>query len=211
MDVKLLKGTTLVGMMCKNGVILAADKRATAGYVVSKRELKLVQITDTIMAAQCGLVSDAQLLVKLVRAEIKLKDLQTNRPSTVQEVASLLAAMLYNNLRKPSMVPGIVGFLLAGVDITGPHLYNLGVDGSVTEVVDFDAEGSGSVFALGNLEANYKSGLTIDDGVKLAVKAVATAIERDINSGNGIDVVTITEQGIQWAYQKVFTNKLTVE
>src|SRR3989344_154417 len=99
---ELQKGTTTVGIVCKDAVVLAADKRATAGFVVNKRTQKIHQINDRMAVTMAGLVSDAQLLVKLIRAEIKLKDLQTLRKTNVKEAANLLAGMLYNNLRKPS-------------------------------------------------------------------------------------------------------------
>src|SRR3989344_1358670 len=144
-DMKLQKGTTTVGIVCKDGIVLAADKRATAGFVVNKHTQKIHRITDRMAVTMAGLVSDAQLLVKLIRAEVKLKDLQTLRTSTVKETANLLAGMLYMNLRKMSMVPGIVAFLLGGNDHEGSHLYDLGIDGSITEIEDYVSDGSGSV------------------------------------------------------------------
>lgn len=195
--VELVKtGTTTIAMVCKDGVVVAADKRSTAGNLVAnKKQVKIVQIASRMLIAQAGLVSDAQLLSKLIRAEIKLKDIQTSRPSTVKEVANLLAGFLYANIRRPTMIPGIVAFLLGGVDEEGCHVYNLGIDGSVTKKDDFDSEGSGSVFALGVLETLWKKGMGIDEGVHLAVKAVNAALQRDTATGNGIDVWAITVDG----------------
>lgn len=196
-------GTTTVGIMCKDGVLLAADKRATAGnMIVDKRVKKVIQISDTMAVTIAGLVSDAQLLAKLIKAELKLKDIQTGRVSSVREAANLLAGMLYSNIRKMSMVQGVVGFLLAGKDERGFHLYDLGIDGSVTEIDDFVSDGSGSVFAYGVLETLYKKGLTLDEGVKLSVKSVNAAIQRDNASGNGINVFTITDAGVQEVLEK---------
>ena len=203
-DSKFLKGTTIVAVLCKDGVVLAADKRATAGYVVSKKELKVLEIGDNMAVAQCGLVSDAQLLVKLIKAELRLKDLHTSRKTSVKEGANLLASFLYNNMRKFTSVPGIVSFLLGGVDESGAHIYDLGIDGSITEVDDFVADGSGGVFALGVLEQDYKKDLLLDDGVKLAVKALGAALKRDTATGNGIDVFTITKDGIKHVFKKIF-------
>ena len=96
------------------------------------------------------------------------------------------------------MVPGIVGFLLGGYDDKkGPELFELGVDGSVTQFDDFASDGSGSVFALGVLETLYQPGISIDEGVKLAVKAVNAALKKDIATGNGIDVISVTADGIK--------------
>lgn len=199
------KGTTTVGIVCKDGVVLAADKRATAGFVVNKHTQKIHKITDEMAVTMAGLVSDAQLLVKLIRAEIKLKDLQTNRKSNVKEAANLLAGMLYSNLRKFSTVPGIVAFLLGGKDQDGTHLYDLGIDGSITEINEYVSDGSGSVFALGVLEAMYKKNMSIEDGTTLAVKAINAALQRDTATGNGIDVWVITKDGIKVALEKDLT------
>lgn len=209
-DLKLQKGTTTVGIVCKDCVVLAADKRATAGFVVNKRTQKIHKITDSMAVTMAGLVSDAQLLVKLIKAEIKLKDLQTLRTSTVREAANLLAGFLYANLRKMSMVPGIVSFLLAGSDNEGSHLWDLGIDGSTTEVDDYVSDGSGSIFAYGVLEALYKKGLSADEGVKLAVRAISAALQRDTATGNGIDVWVIDEKGIRVAFEKDLTPQMPV-
>ncbi len=206
---KIMKtGTTTVGILCKDGVILAADKRSSAGYMIAnKKQVKIVQISDKMALTQAGLVSDAQLLSKIARAEIKLKDIQTNRPTSVREAANIIASLLYANIRKMSMVPGIVGFVLGGADETGFHLYELGVDGSVTKFDDFVSDGSGSVFALGVLEAEYKEGITVEQGIELAVKAISSSLKRDMATGNGIDVTKITQKG----FEKVFTKRLKHE
>jgi len=209
-DLKVQKGTTTVGIMCKDGVILAADKRATAGFVVNKRTQKIHKITDNMAVTMAGLVSDAQLLVKLIKAEVKLKDLTTLRTSTVKETANLLAGMLYMNLRKMSMVPGIVSFLLAGHDQDGHHLWDLGIDGSTTDVEDYVSDGSGSIFALGVLEALYKKGMTVEEGVKLAVKAIGAALQRDVNTGNGIDVIVIDGKGVRTVLEKDLNIKIEI-
>src|SRR3989338_62570 len=109
MDEKLLKtGTTTVGIICKDGVVIAADKRSTAGgMVANKRQLKLAQIAPNMAIAGSGLVSDIQLTSRVGRAEIKLKDVQTGRETTVREAANLLAGMLYSLIRRPTMVQGI--------------------------------------------------------------------------------------------------------
>ena len=196
------KGTTTVGIVCKDGVILAADKRATAGFVVNKHTQKIHKVNDYMALTMAGLVSDAQLLVKLIKAETKLKDLQTNRNANVKEAANLAAGMLYNNIRRYSAVPGIVAFLLGGHDEDGDHLYDLGIDGSITEINDYVSDGSGSVFALGVLEALFKDGMTTEEGTKLAVKAINAALQRDTATGNGIDVWLINQKGIKVVLEK---------
>jgi proteasome beta subunit len=196
------KGTTTVGIVCKDAIVLAADRRATAGFVVNKHAQKIHKITDKIALTMAGLVSDAQLLIKLIRAEVKLKNLQTNRESNVKEAANLAAGMLYSNLRKFSTVQSIVAFLFGGVDNEGIHLYDLGIDGSLTQIRDYVSDGSGSVFALGVLEALYKDNMSRDDGVKIAVKAINAALQRDTATGNGIDVWVIDRDGVNVVLEK---------
>jgi len=204
-------GTTTIGIVCKDGIILAADKRTTAGYLLAnRRQEKIAIISDDMAITHAGLVSDAQLLTKIIKAQLKLDEIRRGKSISVKEGANLLAGLLYGNIRRMSMIQSIVGFLLAGRDNSGFHLYDLGIDGSVTKFEDFASTGSGSVMAFGVLETLYDKNITIADGIKLAVKAVNAAIQRDIASGNGIDVVTITNKGVQKVLTKELNTKLTV-
>src|SRR3989338_10045958 len=173
LDVKAKKGTTTIGIVCKDGIVLASEKRATIGsFIADKRAEKIVLITDKMALTTAGTVSDAQLLVKLIRAELKLKQVRTNHESTVKEAANLLGGMIYGNIRKLSLIPGITQFLLAGVDRDGLHLYDLFVDGSVMETKDYVSSGSGSIVVYGILEAMFKKELTLKEGTELALKAI---------------------------------------
>jgi proteasome beta subunit len=202
---ELKTGTTTVGMVCKDGVILAADKRATSGNLISYKKFdKIIQITDKIAVTVAGTVSDVQLLTKFIKAELRLKDIRTGKESGVREAANLLANMVYNNIRKLSLIPGISHFLVGGVDSSGWHLYDLAPDGSIVEVDDFVSSGSGSVMAYGVLETLYKKDVSVEDGAKLAVKCINAALQRDSASGDGIDVVAIKKEGVK----KVFTKKI---
>jgi len=200
-------GTTTVAIVCKDGIILAADKRVTAGYVANKKYRKIVQINERIAVTVAGTVSDVQLLSRLLKAELRLKDFQTSRTSSVKEAANLLAGMVYNNFRARF---GITGFLLGGVDEDGYHGYEIGIDGSVMDIEEYTSDGSGCVFALGVLETLYKKGMPIDDGVKLAGKAINAAIQRDTASGNGIDILAITADGAKFVLEKELNTKLEI-
>jgi len=190
---------------------MAADKRVTAGHLIAdKKFTKVSQIADNIAITMAGLVSDAQLLTRLIKAEIRLMEIQTHRKVTVKEAANLLAGMSYNNIRRPSMVAGIVGFLIGGHDDQDNFtLYNLGVDGSITEK-KYDTEGSGSVFAYGVLETEFKEGLSCEEGVKLAQKAINAAMQRDSASGNGIDIFVITPKGTKHVMTKLVNTGLPI-
>jgi len=212
MEKEVLKtGTTTVGIVCKDGIVLAADKRATAGYLlVSRKVEKVVSISDNMAITTAGVVSDVQLLTKIIRAQLKFDSLRTGKSVSVKEAANLLAGIIYGNIRKFSTIVGIVDFLLGGKDNTGFYLYDLGIDGSITLYDDFASTGSGSVMAYGVLETLYVKNMSVDEGIKLAVKAVNAAIQRDIASGNGIDVVTITDKGVKKVLEKEINTKLVI-
>ncbi len=196
-------GTTTIGLVCKDGIVLASEKRATMGtFVADKKSEKIFKITDSLLITTAGTVSDAQLLTKLIKAELKLKEVRTDREATAKEAANLLASLIYGNIRKYSLIPGITQFLLAGTDKEGFHLYDLFIDGSVMECDEYVSSGSGSTVVYGVLEAMYRKDMTVKEGIELCVKCLNIAIQRDIASGNGILVYTITKDGIRKVIDK---------
>ncbi|MFH1849520.1 MAG: proteasome subunit beta [archaeon] len=211
-DKDILKtGTTTVGLVARDGVVLAADKRATSGnLIVTKNTEKLCEIFDDLVVTTAGTVSDIQLLIKYIRAELSLKKIRTGRKPLVRESANLLAGLIYQNIRKLSLIPGISHFILGGRDTEGFHLYDLFADGSLTEHKDYIASGSGSVIAYGVLESMYKKDLSVDETVKLAVRSVNAAMQRDSASGGGIDVISITESGVQKVFNKEINPRIEV-
>lgn len=205
MEEKLLHGTTTVGVVYNGGVVLAADKRTSKGYeIANKRTEKVKIISDHMAITVAGLVSDTQLFTKLIKAQLALLNIRKNKEPTVKEGANLLANMAYQNIRRPSMVPGIVGFLLGGVDSYGSHLYEIGVDGSISKSEDYLTTGSGSKISVGVLEALYKKDMSEQEAIELTIKALNAAIQRDLATGNGIDVMLITEDGAK----KIMTKEI---
>ncbi len=206
------KGTTTVGLVCSDGIVLAADKRATFGgmIVAHKKVDKVFKITDNIALTMAGSVSDAQLVMRLLQAELKLKSLRTAISTTVNEAVNLLGAIVYQNIRKFSTIVAITGFVVGGVDHQGFHLYDVGIDGSVMKHDDFYADGSGFMLAMGVFETLYKKNMKVSEGVGLAVKAINAAIQRDTGSGEGIDVYTVTKAGVQKVLTKQIERKLEV-
>ncbi len=197
MDNQRHTGTTTLGILCKDGVVLGADMRATAGRaIVQKDALKVHKISSHIAITWAGSVSDLQLLNKLVSAEISLIEIRTKRQITVKEAANLLGNMVFNNIRNFSPIMGVTHFLMGGHDSTGLHLYDIYPDGSVNETHDYVVSGSGSDFALGILEDQYKPGLSIADGVNLIERGITAAMARDSASGNGLKILSIDEDGV---------------
>lgn len=208
---KLKTGTTIVGILCKDGIVLAADKRASAGELVaSKKEEKITLISDNFAVGHAGLVSDIQLLEKIAEAQLKLDEIRRGKEATARKFANILSTLIYNNIRKFSPVLGITAFLLGGKDKNGFHLYQLGIDGSVTKFEDYTADGSGMIVVLGVMEALYKKDMLVKDGIKLAVQAINAAIQRDRGSGQGIDVITITKEGAKKVITKEISTELTI-
>ncbi|KHO46365.1 MAG: proteasome beta subunit [archaeon GW2011_AR4] len=208
-DEAILKtGTTTVGIVCEDGIVLAADKRATAGSLIASKKADKVHIlNENIALTMAGTVSDAQLLMKYCTSEIKLKELKGNREVLVKEAANLMARMVYSNIRKMSMIPGVAHFIMGGKDSSGYYLFDVFADGSIQLIDDYVSSGSGSVFALGVLDSAYEKKLSVDAGIKLAAKAVNAALQRDIYSGDGLDIVTITAGGVR----KVVAKELRVK
>ncbi|MAG08068.1 proteasome subunit beta [Candidatus Woesearchaeota archaeon] len=208
---QLKTGTTTVGIVGKDCIILAADKRATAGFLIAdKKSEKIYKITDNIAVTMAGTVSDAQLLLKYAESELRLKKIRTGLDCSVKEAANLLARFVYYNIRKMSMIPGIAHFVLGGKDSTGFYLYDIYADGSITLIDDYISSGSGSVMAYGVLETLFRKDTSLDEGVKLAVKCVNAAIQRDAASGNGLDVVSITSEGAKKIVEKQLDTTIKV-
>ncbi|MFA6888815.1 MAG: proteasome subunit beta [Candidatus Woesearchaeota archaeon] len=196
-------GTTTLAMVCKDGLVLAADKRATAGYMIAnKKTEKIQQIADTMVITMAGTVSDAQLLTKLIKAELQLKKIRTGRENTVKEAANLLASMVYSNIRRMSMIPGIAHFILGGSDETGNYIDDIYPDGSLSLIDDYISSGSGSVMAFGVLETLYTKNMTTTEAVDLAIKSLNAAMQRDIASGNGAMIVTVTKDGVKTVFDQ---------
>jgi proteasome beta subunit len=187
-----IPGATTIGVVCRDGVILASEKRVAYGYlVVSKGGKKVFKITDQIGAACAGLVSDMQILVREVEAQANLFNMDVGRRISVRAAAKLMANILFNRRYAPLITQTIV----AGLDGEGPSLYVLDVLGSV--IPDkYAVVGSGTEIAMGVLEEGYKEEMKLKDAKDLVTRAIKSAISRDVMSGDGIDFLIITEDGI---------------
>lgn len=186
-------GATTIGLVCSDGVILASEKRVSYGYMVMSRVGKKVfRLTDRIGAACAGLVSDMQILVREVEAYASLFRMDVGRPMSVRSAAKVMSNMLFGR----RLVPLITQTIVAGMDDEGPSLYVLDVLGSV--IPDkFAAVGSGAEIAIGVLEQEYKEGISTSEAKDLVIRAVKSAISRDVMSGDGVDLMIITKEGMR--------------
>ena len=188
-----IPGATTIGVVCSDGVILASEKRVSYGYMVMSRVGKKVfKIADKIGAACAGLVSDMQILVREVEAYTRLFELDTKRLMSVRSTAKVMSNILFGRRMGPLITQTIVG----GIDEEGPSLYVLDVLGSVLPD-KYAAVGSGAEIAVGVLEEGYKENMPVKEAKELVFRAVKSAVSRDIMSGDGVDFLTITKEGIQ--------------
>ncbi|MCR4284749.1 MAG: hypothetical protein NUV97_01740 [archaeon] len=197
----LTTGTSLVGIVCKDGVVMAGDRKTTAGgrIVMSKNTQKVDAINNYLVISGTGTSSDIELSKKIIRAQLKLKELRDKKRPTIKEAANMIAMMSYRNIRQASMIPFVAGLMVGGVNEDGSvELYSVEPAGSTMKVEDFDANfSSGMPYILGLLERQYKKGLTIGEGIELAIEAIKSSSERDTASGFGVDVFKITKEGIE--------------
>ncbi len=188
-----MPGATTVGVVCKDAVILAAERRVTYGYfVMSKHGKKVFKISEKIGAACAGIVADMQILTREVSAYLNLYSYEREQEVMVRTAAKLMGSMLFERRYFPYLAQTIVG----GVDQSGPKLFVLDPLGSVIED-KFTAVGSGSEIAMGLLETEFKEGMSVEDAKSMVRKAVKAASARDIGSGEGIDMLIITSNGIR--------------
>ncbi len=188
-DVK--KGTTTIGLIAKDAVILAAEQKSTMGYLVdSKVAQKIYQLDDHIGLTIAGSVGDALAMVRLMKAQLKLYKLERG-PITVKGAATLIS----NILQGSKYFPYMNQFIIAGYD-KEPAVYSVDPFGGFDFKDKFYSTGSGSPFAYGVLEAEFKEGISVEEGIVLVIRAIKTAIERDIGSGGKeIQVAVIDKNG----------------
>lgn len=190
MDVK--TGTTTVSLLCSDGVILAAEKRATmGGFIANKETEKIIRIQDHMAITVAGSVADAQTLGRIMKAQSELYKIQRGRPMAVEAAATLLA----NILQSSKGFPYLVQVLLGGYD-EKPRIFSLDPVGSMLPE-KMVSTGSGSPVAYGVLEDQYKENRSVKDNLPIVVRAIRSAMERDSNSGNGVDVAVITRDGFR--------------
>lgn len=184
-------GTTNVALKFKDGVIAGADQRASMGYMVASPTVRKVHaIDDRTVITIAALPSDAMYVVKLMRAELELFELNRDRKMTTNAKANLLSQILHGQFR--TGFPFFVGLLLAGVDEKGGHVYNFDGSGSITDDA-YTSIGSGSPYAAGVLEAYWKEDMDEATAIKVVALGIRSAIIKDLASGDGMNIFVITK------------------
>ena len=189
-----MPGATTIGVVCKDSVVLSSEKRVSYGYMImSKSGKKTFQITDSIGAACAGLIADMQILMREMSAYAKLYELDHNRSISVRAAAKAMGSLLFDRRYFPYLTQTIVG----GVDDEeGAIIYILDPLGSLIPDT-YAAVGSGAEIAIGVLESAYKEGMSLSEGKELAVRAMKSALARDAASGNGLDLMIVSKEGVK--------------
>jgi len=186
-------GTTTLGMVCKDGVVIATEHRATMGTMIAhKMTQKLFKIDEHMALTTAGLVGDAQVLARYAKAEAELYRIKNGVRMSVKAASTMMS----NILAGQRYVPYYVQLLMGGVDSEGNWVYSLdAAGGSIPD--KFVSTGSGSPYVYGVLEDHYKENMTVDEGADLAVRAISMAMKRDSASGDGIEIAKITKKGYE--------------
>jgi proteasome beta subunit len=187
---ELITGTA-VGVRASDGVVLAAEKRVAYGFTMFSRSGKKVfKVNDNIGIASIGILADMQVLTKIAKAYMSLYALDTKTRPSIRSAAKLLSYVLFSN----RILPYFVEVLVGGVDDEGSHLFIMDPLGSLIED-DYAAVGTGTKLAIAILESGYRQGMSIKEARDLAIRAINQSISRDPVSGDGIDILTITNNG----------------
>ena len=186
-----LKGTTTVGVVCSDGVVMATDTRATAGFFVAHKQAKKVfPLADHVAMTIAGLVADCQTMHEVLKANANLFRLEKGVRMPVSAVARLAGNILFYSRTAPLQMQAIIG----GFDSEGPKMFALDPFGTVTEETCFST-GSGSPIALGVLEGNLAEGVSTSQALPVVVRAISSAMSRDIGTGDSFDVAIIDKDG----------------
>jgi proteasome beta subunit len=190
---KILHGTTTVGIKAKDGVVLCADMRASAGYFIANNNtMKIQQIDEHAGMTMAGGVADAQNITDILRYHANIHRIQKQEPIPIKSLTRLTSLIFHQNRGYPFIADILVG----GYDNTGPALFNIDMFGSVEEKT-YVTTGSGSPVAYGLLEEEYHDDLTVEEAKVIALRAVKAAITRNIGTGDGINVSIIDKDGFR--------------
>ena len=186
-------GTTTVGLVCSDGVVLATDTRVTAGgFIAHKRGKKLLKIDDNIAMTISGGVADAQNVVDTLKYYTNIYRIERGRLMPVKAASQIVSNVLFSS----RLYPFIADVLVGGVDSKGGSIYNVDIFGSIAKETMI-ATGSGSPVAYGVLESEFKEGQPASKVYPLAAKAIIAATRRNVYSGDHFDVAVLDKGGFR--------------
>ncbi len=187
-----IPGATVVGLVYKDGLVLGAERRVTlGGFIVSKVAKKTFKVTDSVGAACAGMIGDMQILIKELQSYVKIRELELRRPLPANSVAKLLSVIMFERRFAPMITQVMIGGIGAK-----PGIWILDPLGSVIPD-DYAAVGSGAEIAIGVIENAFTENLSESKAKEIAVKAIRSAIKRDVSSGDGVDLLFVSKDGIR--------------
>jgi proteasome beta subunit len=187
-----IPGATVVGITYKDGLVLGAERRVTlGGFIVSKTAKKTFKVTDYVGAACAGMIGDMQILIKELHSYVRLRELELRRPLPPNSIAKLLSVIMFERRFAPMITQVMIGGITAR-----PSIWILDPLGSLIPD-DYAAIGSGAEIAIGLVENGYTENMTEDQAKNLAIRAIRSAIKRDVSSGDGVDLLFVTKEGIR--------------
>ncbi|XP_074274371.1 proteasome subunit beta type-7-A-like [Silene latifolia] len=197
-------GTTIVGLVFQDGVILGADTRATEGPIVADKNCeKIHYMAPNIYCCGAGTAADTENVTDMVCSQLNLHRHHTGRESRVVTALTLLKSHLFGHQGHVS-----AALVLGGVDVTGPHLHTIYPHGS-TDTLPFATMGSGSLAAMSVFESKYREGLSREEGIKLVSEAISSGIFNDLGSGSNIDICVITKGNVEYLRNHMQPNPRT--
>ncbi|KDR24003.1 Proteasome subunit beta type-7, partial [Zootermopsis nevadensis] len=180
-------GTTIVGIIYKDGVILGADTRATEDVLISDKNCaKIHYLAPNMYCCGAGTAADTSKTTQLIASQLELHRLNTGRVVPVVTANRMLSQMLFR-----------ASLVLGGVDNTGPHLYCIYPHGS-SDNVPYATMGSGSLAAMAVFESTWKPNMNEEEGKQLVRDAIASGIFNDLGSGSNVDVCVIRKGSVDY-------------
>lgn len=186
-------GTTIVGIIYRDGVILGADTRATEDTTVSDKNcMKIHYLAPNMYCCGAGTAADTEKTNAMIASQLELHRLNTNRIVPVATANQMLKQYLFR-------YQGYIGaaLILGGVDNTGPHIYSIYPHGS-TDKLPYTTMGSGSLAAMAVFESRWHKDLSEEEGKQLVRDAIAAGIFNDLGSGSNVDLCIIRKGSVDF-------------
>ena len=202
-------GTTCIGFLFKDGVLLSADRRVTTYKIESDKFTKIFNVSSNAVATIAGHASPAQLFMRYLKSEVKLLELKKERTARVYEVASVLNSFQYSGARSQG---AIVASILGGFDEkNGASLYDMSPDGTMIDVEPYATTGSGSIFVKSILDSQYKKDMSEKEALDLLDKCFKASFKNDSASGGGYIARIVTKDGIKEVTRKIVKTEIVDE
>lgn len=182
------RGTTSIGIKCKEGVLLAVDKRIASKLIEGKSVEKIYQIDEHVIAATCGLVADARVLIERARVEAQNYKIIYNEPIDIALLAKRICDFKQLYTQHGGVRPFGVALILAGIN-EKPRVFETDPSGALIEY-KATAVGAGRNAAMEIFEEKYKEEMSMQEIKELAIEALYRSSEEELSVDN-IEIATL--------------------